>query len=74
MMISLQPLSPREQNMVIEQPPEPLISKAYNTSTVRQSNPYNVPDHQLKDILPNPTSFEEDFYNPDVWCTNRSLR
>jgi hypothetical protein len=27
-----------------------------------------VPHRQLKDVIPNRTSFEEAFYNPDSWC------
>jgi Reverse transcriptase (RNA-dependent DNA polymerase) len=37
-------------------------------SLVTQSNPFNVPLTQLKDILLTPSNFEEAYFHSDHWC------
>jgi hypothetical protein len=51
-MISLQPLAIDEIQMVDKNP----ISYMYNVSTINDTKPFQVPDHQLKDILNTPST------------------
>jgi hypothetical protein len=39
--------------------------------SISNLNPYNVADHQLKDIVDVPTNYEEAFFCPDQWCRSR---
>jgi hypothetical protein len=35
------------------------------------SNPYNVLDNQLKDVLTVPDKYEDAYFHPDAWCRDR---
>jgi hypothetical protein len=60
-----------DRAFVMVQPnPVEYMYTAYIPS-ISPSNPYNVQDTQLKDILTVPDKYEEAYYHPDTWCRDR---
>jgi hypothetical protein len=51
------------------------ISRALNAVTIKSkdscNNPFQVLDHQLKDIIPIPTTYKQAYYCGDIWCKGK---
>jgi hypothetical protein len=76
-MLSLQPLTRSKINVTQSFP----VSQFYNITSLKYnppnttsstsnstSNQFNVSNHQLKDVLDTPTTYEQAFYHNNKWC------